>query len=47
MINVIDIAHLDGLQEDTIDELFIKPEIDGLEELGLDFTINFLNLKIE
>eukprot|EP01084_Bolivina_argentea_P081083 146846_1 len=45
MINVIEIAHLDGAQDDTIDELFIIPENDELKELGLEFTLNFLNLK--
>ncbi len=45
MINVIEISHLDGAQDDTIDELFIIPENDELKELGLKFTLNFLKFK--
>ncbi len=45
MMNVIEITHLDGVQADTIDELFVRPDVDELKELGLDFTTNFLKFK--
>ncbi len=45
MMNVIEMCHLDGVQHDTIDELFIRPEVDELEELGLEFITNFLKFR--
>ncbi len=45
MVNCFEITHLNGVQEDTVDELFVRPEEDELEELGFDFIKHFLKFK--